>query len=117
MLITIVIKMMMIASVIKVVMIDDSQPQSAFLHDTILESGLQGIVVVPKNDEKGVQCTKKHESKDFISCCTSIMTVMLKMVMLMLMLRVLFGANKIWFLPGCEAWCRVVLVPPGHPLH
>ena len=56
MLITIVIKMMMIASVIKVVMIDDSQPQSAFLHDTILESGLQGIVVVPKN-YKGVQCT------------------------------------------------------------
>ena len=53
MLITIVIKMMMIASVIKVVMIDDSQPQSAFLHDTILESGLQGIVVVPRND-KGV---------------------------------------------------------------
>ena len=73
MLITIVIKMMMIASVIKVVMIDDSQPQSAFLHDTILESGLQGIVVVPKN-YKGVQCTlytvyctKKHQSKDFIA--------------------------------------------------
>ena len=41
------------------------------------------------------------------------MIVMVKM----LMLKVLFGANKIWFLPGCEAWCRVVLVPPGHPLH
>ena len=58
MLITIVIKMMMIASVIKVVMIDDSQPQSAFLHDTILESGLQGIVVVPRND-KGVYTVPK----------------------------------------------------------
>ena len=63
-----------------------------------------------------VRCTKKHESKDFIGCSTSFMILMVK-IMKMLMLRVLFGANKIWFLPGCEAWCWVVLVPPGHPLH
>ena len=63
-----------------------------------------------------VQCTKKHESKDFIGCSTSFMILMVK-IMKMLMLRVLFGAYKIWFLPGCEAWCWVVLVPPGHPLH
>ena len=50
-----------------------------------------------------IHFTKKHESKDFIHS----LIVMVKMVMLvlMLMVRVLFGATKIWFLPGCEAWC------------
>ena len=42
-----VIKTMMITIAIKLMTVDDSQPEPAFLHYTVLESCFERIVVVP----------------------------------------------------------------------